>query len=87
LWLFKGFIGLYAIAFLLYLIGTFGWFGSEKDPLAGVFLVILGMPWTALVDCLRESLRTPPAFLTPAVNAALIYSVCRLVGRIGGTGA
>jgi len=33
LWMFAG---LYGAAFLLFLIGTYGWFGQEKGPLAGV---------------------------------------------------
>jgi hypothetical protein len=48
-----------------------------------VFLVILGIPWTMLVDYLPESLRTPAAFLTPAIDAGLIYLVCRSGGRGG----
>lgn len=75
--IFKGFVGLYIFAFLIYLIGTFGWFGADEDPLSGVFLIILGQPWTQFVDLLPRSLALAGAILAPAVNAGLIYAICR----------
>ena len=41
----------------LLLIGTFGLFGQEKDPLSAVFLIPLGLPWFIWVDGFPESLR------------------------------
>ncbi|SIS87261.1 hypothetical protein SAMN05421759_1053 [Roseivivax lentus] len=43
-----GFTALWAVASTLLLVGTFGLFGQERDPLAGVFLMPLGLPWTVL---------------------------------------
>lgn len=71
-WVFIVFVVLYAIALLLMAIGTFGWFGQEKDPLSGVFLTPLGLPWNILAD--RLGLSGPiPALLAPAINAAILY--------------
>ena len=75
------FIGLYGIAILLWLVGTFGWFGAERDPLSGVFLIILGQPWTRWVDILPERLWPIAAAAVPAINAAIIYAVCRVLRR------
>ena len=41
---------LYAAALFLFLVGTFGWFGSPRGPLAGIFLVPLGLPWSLMLD-------------------------------------
>ena len=45
---------LYVAALGLWLVGTFGLFGQERDPLAGVFLVPLGWPWNRAVDMAPE---------------------------------
>ena len=47
---------LYILALVLLLIGTFGMLGSEPDPLAGVYLVPIGLPWILLVDQMPEPL-------------------------------
>lgn len=71
-WVFFAFIALYAIALLLLAIGTFGWFGQAKDPLSGIFLMPLGLPWTIIGD--RMGLAGPLlAILSPAINAAILY--------------
>ena len=71
-WVFIVFVVLYGIALLLMVIGTFGWFGQEKDPLSGVFLLPLGLPWNILAD--RIGLGVPIlAILAPAINAAILY--------------
>ena len=71
-WVFWIFAALYAGAFLLFLIGTFGWFGQEQDPLAGVFLIPLGWPWNLLGD--RMGLAGPAlGLLSPAVNLGILF--------------
>lgn len=72
------FVGLCAAALLLFLIGTFGLFGSPQGPLAGVFLVILGLPWTLLVDPVPDALRPWAAGFAPALNAGILALICRL---------
>ncbi|MBX7492284.1 hypothetical protein K3163_03575 [Qipengyuania sp. 1NDW9] len=71
-WLFIVFVVLYALALFLLAVGTFGWFGQEQDPLSGVFLMPLGLPWNILGD--RLGLGGPLlAILSPAINAATLY--------------
>ena len=41
--------------------------------------MILGFPWTKLVDLFPERSWPVVAALTPAVNAGLIYAVCRWI--------
>ncbi len=72
---------LYLLALLLLVVGTFGLFGSPEGPLAGVFVVILGLPWTSMLDSVPGALGTSAAVLAPALNAALLALLCRLGGR------
>ncbi|MXO59540.1 hypothetical protein GRI89_08295 [Altererythrobacter salegens] len=63
---------LYGIALALLAIGTFGWFGQEQDPLSGVFLIPLGLPWNLVAD--RIGLAGPiSAIAAPAINAGILY--------------
>lgn len=41
---------LYILALGLWAIGTFGLFGQQTDPLSGVFLIPLGLPWNRMGD-------------------------------------
>jgi len=69
---------LYAGAVVLFLVGTFGWFGQQTDPLSGVFLLPLGLPWVFMADALDDTLRPWAAVLAPAVNLAILAGLCRL---------
>ena len=72
---------LWMLALALYAIGTWGLFGQEPDPLSGVYLVLLGFPWTTLVDVLPEAAWPVAAALTPGVNVLVFWILCRLVHR------
>jgi predicted membrane protein len=63
---------LYLVALALLLIGTFGLFGQERDPLAAVFLVPLGLPWILGVDVLPEALKLWAAIFAPLLNIAIL---------------
>ena len=73
------FCSLYALALLIFLVGRFGWFGAERDPLSGVYLIILGQPWIRFAGLLPEALWPAAGVLAPTINAALIFAFCRLV--------
>jgi hypothetical protein len=71
-WAFWIFVALYGFAVLLLLIGLFGWFGQEQDPLSAVFLLPLGLPWNVIAD--RVGLSGAAIMLAaPAINAAILF--------------
>ncbi len=71
-----GLATLYALALGLFIIGTFGLFGSPSGPLAGVFLVPLGLPWNQMLDVFPEPLWPTLAALAPAVNLSILALIC-----------
>lgn len=72
-----GFGVLYLLALGLLAIGTFGLFGQEPDPLAGVFLVPLGLPWNRLAVGAPEALLPWIGALSPLVNLGILSALCR----------
>lgn len=76
-WFLAIFAVLYLLALALLAIGSFGLFGSERDPLSGVFLVLLGMPWALLLGGLPEPLLPWSTALAPGINLLLIGALCR----------
>ncbi len=76
-WFLTIFALLYLLALALLAIGSFGLFGSERDPLSGVYLVLLGMPWPLLLGGLPEPLLPWLGALAPALNLLLIGALCR----------
>jgi hypothetical protein len=64
-----GFAVLYALAVGLFIIGTSG-------PLAGVFLVPLGLPWNRMLGVFPEPLWPTLAALAPAVNLIILMLIC-----------
>ncbi|MCL7990414.1 MAG: hypothetical protein M8840_04675 [marine benthic group bacterium] len=80
--IFYGFLALYIVALLLLLVGTFGLFGAERDPLSGIFLLPLGLPWNRFLGGASEALLPWLAAAAPLVNLLLIRLVCTwLSGR------
>lgn len=77
----RGFALAYGAALLLFLAGTFGWFGSSSGPLAGVFLVPLGLPWNRLIDWAPGGLRMVLAAAAPALNLIILKLVCSRLAR------
>lgn len=76
-----GFSVLYALAAGLFVVGAFGLFGSPSGPLAGVFLVPLGLPWTRMLDVFPEPLWPTLAVVAPGVNLVILVLICRLGAR------
>lgn len=75
------FIAAYLIALLLFALGHWGLFGTPRDPLAGVFLIPLGLPWILLTEHVGEDYLLAVGVLTPALNLILLTTVCRLFRR------
>ncbi len=76
--------GLFGLLYLgalgLLAIGTFGLFGQEQDPLSGVFLIPLGMPWIWLADTVGLS-GALVAILAPLINLLILFALCRMLTR------
>lgn len=75
-WAFFIFVALYLWALGIMAIGTFGLFGEERDPLSGVFLMPLGLPWNLLGDRLGLG-GIWLALAAPAINAAILFWLWR----------
>ena len=71
----------YLMALSVFAVGIFGLFGAKPDPLAGIYLILIGQPWIYLVDIFPESAWPFAAALTPAVNLCILYLLCRLLNR------
>jgi len=76
-----GFFVLYVLAAGLFVAGTFGLFGSPSGPLAGVFLVPLGLPWNRMLDVFPEPLWPTLTVLAPAINLVILVLICRWGAR------
>jgi hypothetical protein len=76
-WLTGIWLVLYLLALFLFLAGYLGLFGSEQGPLAGIFIVPLGLPWIRFVDVFPEPLWPWLAACTPLVNIMLLYGLYR----------
>ena len=72
---------MYLVALALLLIGTFGLFGQERDPLAGVFLLPLGLPWILWLDGMPDPFLPWLAALSPALNIAILKLLCNYLHR------
>jgi hypothetical protein len=79
----NGFLVLYAVALALLLVGTFGLFGQEPDPLSGVFLIPLGLPWNRFVDYFPERLWPWLAAGSPVINYFILRLLCRFARHNG----
>jgi hypothetical protein len=76
-WVVFAFAAVYAAALTLFLVGTYGWFGSPQGPLAGAFLVPLGLPWILALDAPPEALLPAAGIGAPALNLLLLWGLCR----------
>ena len=75
---------LYLAALCLLAVGTFGLFGSERDPLAGVFLMPLGLPWNLWLDALPERMLPWVGAGAPLINLVVLWRICRTRATRGG---
>jgi hypothetical protein len=77
-WTLGVFAVVYGAALAIYAVGTFGLLGNERDPLAGVLLIPLGLPWNRFVEPLPEASWPWLAVLAPALNLAILSAIFRL---------
>ena len=69
---------LWILAIAIFIIGQFGLFGQERDPLAGVFLIPLGFPWNRVIELAPEASWPWLAAAMPMVNLILLSAICRV---------
>lgn len=74
--------GLVAIAVIP--ASVYGWFGIAPDPLAGVFALLLGLPWTAVLMVLDDA---GPTLATAVCAAAIIVNFILLTRLARGPAA
>jgi len=75
------FVLLYALALAVFFTGTYGWFGQDKDPLSGIFLLLLGLPWALIEFPARYNGYF--AALSPVLNIFVLWMICWVVsGRL-----
>lgn len=67
----------YGGALAIFVVGTFGFFRAEPDPLSGIFLVALGWPWNRLIDLFPAAVWPALAVTAPAINLGLIAAICQ----------
>ncbi|MEE4119547.1 MAG: hypothetical protein V2I65_11075 [Paracoccaceae bacterium] len=68
-------------AIALLIVGTFGLFGQERDPLSGVFLMPLGLPWNRWIGWIPDEARAWAAAAAPLLNLAILSALCRFARR------
>ena len=73
--------GAWLVALAIFVVGTFGWFGQERDPLSGVFLLPLGLPWNQMIRGTPDAIRPWLACAAPLLNIAILAWLCRRFGR------
>ena len=66
------FVALYILALILLGASTYGWFGQQEDPLGGVFLLPLGLPWNFIADKIGIQ-GVAVLLLAPLINAGILY--------------
>jgi hypothetical protein len=75
----------YVLALCLAGLGSSGWLGAERNFLSP--LILLGLPWTTFIDSLGTidylSGVSPEvlATLAPALNLAILFSICSTLRR------
>jgi hypothetical protein len=71
------FLVLYLFALGLLAVGTFGLFGAERDPLSAIYVMVLGLPWTRLIDAFPAALHPWLAVGAPLLNLLILWAICR----------
>ena len=77
------FLLVYLFALAVFVVGEYGLFGMPKDPLAGILILPLGLPWILFFDPESNGLGVVEAALCPLVNFAILYGVYRIMRSAG----
>lgn len=71
----------YLLALAAFAVGTFGLFGADRDPLSGILLIPIGLPWIMLAADLPETVRFWAAILSPLLNIGILMFLVNLLVR------
>ena len=77
----RAFLTAYILALAALIVGTLGLFGQDRDPLSGVFLIPLGMPWNRLIELFPGVFWPWFAAAVPALNYLILRQVCLIFRR------
>lgn len=80
------FATLYFIALVVMVLGIAGIAGQEQDPLSGVFVLLLGLPWSRMIEVMPEPAWPWLLAMCPAINLGLLILACKLLTRARGLG-
>ncbi|MCR9212203.1 MAG: hypothetical protein NXI13_00685 [Proteobacteria bacterium] len=72
----------YLLALAIYFIGTYGLFGQNPDPLSGVFLIPLGLPWSLME--VPESRAAALAIAAPLINLLILLVIIWMISKRSG---
>jgi hypothetical protein len=81
------FAGAYSVALVLFTLGAFDLVALKLEYISGGILLVLGLPWTLFLESLGkidELVGLSPAVLatlSPAINLALLFSICSTLRR------
>jgi len=64
---------LYLAALFMLAIGALGWFGRGPAPLSGVYLIVLGLPWTLAAAWFPDRVQPAIAALAPCVSLIILW--------------
>ncbi len=76
-WIIRIAWAIYPLALALVLTGTIGRLGQERDPLSGVFLIPLGLPWVLWTGGFPEAWLPWLGAMAPLLNLAILKMLCR----------
>lgn len=82
--LFWLFLVAYFCALAIFAIGALGLFGQGQDPLAGIYLIPLGIPWNRFIDIAPEPTWPWLAAAAPLVNLAILLALHRYHAKRSG---
>lgn len=57
-------------------VAALGWFDFAPTPLAGVFLVVIGLPWTLAAAWFPDPLQPLVAAIAPLATLTLLWTWC-----------
>jgi len=75
-WAVRTFSIAYMVALILFIVGTFGLFGQPSDPVSGIFLIPLGLPWNLVVDLMPEPMWPWLTAAAPILNILILRWLC-----------